>query len=134
MLAKQRQKVGASGGKDASVEGRVASIDALLLAMKRRLAAVQAALAADAEQARLQEQSVASPAPNPAEATSARSEAATAEGKPTEGAAAGPPGAPSSSSSNSSQGAELRELREERERRASERHLRQAALVMFGAA
>lgn len=45
MLAKHRQKAGAAdAGQGGSVQGRVAAIDALLAAMKRRLSAVHAAL------------------------------------------------------------------------------------------
>lgn len=60
VLAKQRRKAGqaAQPGYGGSLEGRrarVQAIDGLLAAMKRRLRAVQAAMAEDAAQARQQE-------------------------------------------------------------------------------
>ena len=66
MLAKQRRKAGEEGSADEGV-GRVQTIDALLLAIKRRLRAVQeamaqdAAAAAEAAQQDKQQQAVGSP-------------------------------------------------------------------------
>lgn len=51
MLAKQRQKAGAAAAQAGGVHSRVATIDALLAAMKRRLSAVHAAMQAEVREA-----------------------------------------------------------------------------------
>lgn len=140
MLAKMRQKAGAGEGQDGGgVQGRVASIDALLLAMRRRLAVVQAALA-EAAQEEGDAAAVAALAAGEAEGGPGGDAGAAAPLPPADilvedlAVEDGPAADDAAATVSPRAHPGSARLREERERRAGELQLRQAAAAVLRAA